>query len=108
MVKVFLAILVVISFSVGAKAETAELHVSPHCPFCVPAKAIINKLIDEGYDVKVVMDGRERAFPTLVIRIDGKVVRYVGLRTETFYRNVIPKKGRGVDQPLVVDLSLRN
>jgi hypothetical protein len=108
MVKVFLATLALISFSVSARAETAELHVSPHCPFCVPAKAVINKLIAEGYDVKIIMDSRERVFPTLIIRIDGKVVRYVGLRTETFYRNVIPKTGRGVDQPLVVDLSLRN
>ena len=106
MVKYIFFLFAVFSFYSIGYAETAELHVSSNCAYCVPAKVIINKLIAEGYDVKIITNSKERMFPVLIIKTGGKVIRYVGLKTEAFYRRIIPKNVEA-NKPLVMDRALK-
>lgn len=75
----------------GNQDEYSILVTSKYCYPCKEAKKIINKLIEEGYLVKIedLEDHPEvKSVPTLIYK--GK--HYSGLLTEDEYRAIIPKR----------------
>jgi glutaredoxin len=99
MILTFLTILFLTSTAV-AGPNTALLHTTSTCPYCSEATIIINKLIAEGYDVKISHNNRKlrleqnvTSVPTLVTFKNGRVAnRYQGLQTEERYRELLTKK----------------
>ena len=64
------------------------LVVSNYCGYCIKAKEIINKLITEGFDIKIEdisLHPDVKAVPTLKIGTK----RYIGLLSEKKYRRLL-------------------
>ena len=80
----------VTSYGKTIASETVILVVSKRCSGCNDAKIIINKLIAEGYNVKIEdisLHKTIRMVPTLIVGTK----RITGLLTEDEYRKLIPK-----------------
>ena len=64
------------------------LVVSDNCSYCIKAKEIINKLIAEGFDIKIEdisLHPGVKAVPTLKIGDQ----KYIGLLSESKYRRLL-------------------